>query len=85
MENFKDISTLFGKLLGPKKNEIDIDLPITKMHHKLTKTLLWFRCILVTGLHWVGYPIQCFGVPAVPQETLNTYCWLKNTFVVPSK
>ena len=81
MDIFRGIVGFLPKF-SSKQNKIEITHPITKMHHRLTCSLLAIRCILVSGFHWVGTPIECWGAP-VPQNTLNTYCWLKDTYTIP--
>ena len=61
----------------------DIDSPFFKLHYRITCTLLFIACILVTANHLIGNTIDCISSKAIPSNVLNTYCWIMSTFSVP--
>lgn len=61
----------------------DIDSPFFKLHYRTTATILFTCCLLVTANDLIGSTISCFGAENVPDNVLNTYCWIMSTFSVP--
>ncbi|XP_045616194.1 innexin inx2 [Procambarus clarkii] len=67
------------------KNCADIDSAVFKLHYRLTATLLFGFCLLVTANSLVGDPISCVhdAHPKMPDKVVNTYCWIHTTFTLP--
>ena len=43
-----------------------------------------FNSILVSAKQYVGNPIDCIHSKDIPEEVLNTYCWIHSTYTIPS-
>ncbi|XP_069946785.1 innexin inx2-like [Cherax quadricarinatus] len=67
------------------KNCADIDSAVFKLHYRLTATMLFCFCMLVTANSLVGEPINCVhgDHPMLPDKVVNTYCWIHTTFTLP--
>lgn len=66
-----------------KVPEVVIDDPIFRMHYKFTGLALLFVSILVSGYQFFGNPIMCIQKDDIPEQLLNTYCWIEGTFTLP--
>jgi len=62
----------------------DIDSSFFKLHYRTTTSILFICCLLVTANDLIGSTISCIG-GSIPDNVLNTYCWITSTFSVPSK
>ncbi|KFM76202.1 Innexin inx2, partial [Stegodyphus mimosarum] len=71
----------FKKVL--KVPTVIIDDPIFRLHYKFTGLALLFASILVSGYQFFGKPILCIQRDDVPENLLNTYCWIEGTFTLP--
>ncbi|XP_050308386.1 innexin shaking-B isoform X1 [Anthonomus grandis grandis] len=58
------------------------DSVIFRIHTKLTVAILITLTILVTTRQYVGNPIDCIHIRDIPEDVLNTYCWIHSTFIV---
>ncbi len=63
----------------------DIDSPFFKLHYRTTATLCFLCCLLVTANDLIGPTISCISNGGVPDNVLNTYCWIMSTFSVPGE
>ncbi|XP_054155410.1 innexin inx2-like [Oppia nitens] len=69
-----------------KLDTIYIDNNVFRMHYKLTVALLIGSSLLVTSSQLFGDPISCIGAnddTQVPEQVLQTYCWIHSTFTLP--
>lgn len=66
-----------------KVPKVVIDDPIFRMHYKFTGLALLFASILVSGYQFFGDPIMCIQKDDIPEQLLNTYCWIEGTFTLP--
>ncbi|GIX93504.1 innexin inx2 [Caerostris darwini] len=66
-----------------KVPSVVIDDPIFRLHYKFTGLALLFASILVSGYQFFGDPIMCIQRDDVPDQLLNTYCWIEGTFTLP--
>ncbi|KAF8773766.1 innexin inx2-like [Argiope bruennichi] len=66
-----------------KVPSVVIDDPIFRLHYKFTGLALLFASILVSGYQFFGNPIMCIQRDDVPEQLLNTYCWIEGTFTLP--
>ncbi|KAG8190389.1 hypothetical protein JTE90_022032 [Oedothorax gibbosus] len=66
-----------------KVPEVVIDDPIFRIHYKFTGLALLFASILVSGYQFFGNPIMCIQKDDIPEQLLNTYCWIEGTFTLP--
>ena len=40
--------------------------------------------MIVTTRQYVGNPIDCIHTKDIPEDVLNTYCWIHSTYTIPS-
>jgi len=40
--------------------------------------------LIVSAKQYVGNPIDCIHSKDIPEEVLNTYCWIHSTYTIPS-
>ncbi|XP_015913017.1 innexin inx2-like [Parasteatoda tepidariorum] len=81
---------LFGDLKGFFKvrrvkdtnRVIVVDNFIFRLHYRITIVILIAFSIAVTGRQYVGDPIDCISKDDIPNELLDTYCWITTTFSV---
>eukprot|EP00095_Tigriopus_kingsejongensis_P005711 maker-scaffold459_size165548-snap-gene-0.22 protein:Tk05711 transcript:maker-scaffold459_size165548-snap-gene-0.22-mRNA-1 annotation:"hypothetical protein SINV_06455" len=67
-----------------KSKAITIDNWIFRLHYPVTFSILVTFALLVTANQYLGDPIDCI-VEEVPQDVMDTYCWIYSTFSVSSK
>merc|ERR1711955_139373 len=76
---------LFGEVKSLiKLDKVCIDNNIFRLHYKVTFIILLTCGILVTSKQYIGDPIDCI-VEGIPEEVMDTYCWIHSTFSVSSK
>merc|ERR1711962_1426579 len=76
---------LFGEVKSLiKLDKVCIDNNIFRLHYKVTFIILLTSGILVTSKQYIGDPIDCI-VEGIPEEVMDTYCWIHSTFSVSSK
>ena len=79
----KDIGGELKKLI--KFDSIKIDNNVFRLHYKAT-FLFMFCASLLTTLHtYVGDPIDCIVDKKIPQEMMDSYCWIHSTYSIPSR
>lgn len=67
-----------------KVTHIHIDSPIFRLHYSLTVLILVAFSLIVTTRQYVGNPIDCVHTKDIPEDVLNTYCWIHSTYAVSS-
>lgn len=67
-----------------KFDDTTTDNLVFRLHTKLTVLALVTCSLLVTAQQFIGDPIDCV-VYAVPQDVMDTYCWIHSTFSIPSR
>merc|ERR1719188_2712002 len=77
-------------VFGPVKDflsldKICIDNNIFRLHYKATVIVLITCSLLVTSRQYIGDPIDCIVDPDVPQNVMDTYCWIHSTFSIPNR
>ncbi|XP_064481472.1 innexin inx2-like [Ornithodoros turicata] len=73
----------FGRLKYLIKIEtVVIDNHVFRLHYKVTVALLLAFTILVTSRQYIGDPIDCISKDSVPNQILDTFCWIHSTFSV---
>nr|BDT61663.1 MAG: innexin [Marsupenaeus japonicus endogenous nimavirus]BDT62322.1 MAG: innexin [Melicertus latisulcatus majanivirus] len=80
------LSTLRGILQG--KRNADIENIMSKLHYRVTTTVLFSFCLIVTTNTLVGDPISCIvdrTNPKLSDKVINTYCWIHTTFTIPNR
>ncbi|XP_063696774.1 innexin shaking-B [Culicoides brevitarsis] len=63
-------------------NHVKIDSTIFRLHTNATVILLVTFSIAVTTRQYVGNPIDCVHTRDIPEDVLNTYCWIHSTYTV---
>ena len=61
-----------------------IDSTIFRLHYNASVTFLLAFSVLVTTRQYVGNPIDCIHTKDIPEDVLNTYCWIHSTYTIPS-
>jgi len=64
---------------------ICIDNNIFRLHYKATCIILITSSLLVTARQYIGDPIDCIVDPDIPQNVMDTYCWIHATFSIPNR
>ena len=60
-----------------------IDNMVFRAHYRITSAILFACCIIVSANNLIGDPINCLSDGAVPENVINTYCWITYTFTLP--
>ncbi|XP_044730114.1 innexin shaking-B isoform X2 [Chrysoperla carnea] len=63
---------------------VKTDSIVFRLHCNATVILLVTFSIAVTTRQYVGNPIDCVHTRDIPEEVLNTYCWIHSTYIVES-
>ena len=75
---------VFGSVKGLLKlDSVNIDNTIFRLHYKATVIVLICLSLLVTSRQYIGDPIDCI-VEGVPDNVMDTYCWIQSTFTIPA-
>ncbi len=61
-----------------------IDSTIFRLHYTFTVMCLLAFSLIVTTRQYVGNPIDCVHTKDIPEDVLNTYCWIHSTYTIPS-
>lgn len=86
----KDPSQSLGELrnfISWIQGSVRIDSYVSTLHHTCTTALLLACCFLVSFQQYFGEPIQCLQEtenPTIPEDVMNTYCFISTTYTVPS-
>ncbi|XKL67313.1 hypothetical protein PGB90_002804 [Kerria lacca] len=67
-----------------KVSHIHIDSPIFRLHYSITVLMLTAFSLIVTTRQYVGNPIDCIHTKDIPEDVLNTYCWIHSTYTLKS-
>ncbi|KAG6439477.1 hypothetical protein O3G_MSEX000804, partial [Manduca sexta] len=59
-----------------------IDSIAFRLHCGATTAALLAASAALTTRHLVGNPIDCIHTRDIPEDVLNTYCWIHSTFTV---
>ena len=85
-----DIGEELKKLIN--LDSIKIDNNVFRLHYKVTFLIMFCASLLTTLCTYVGDPIDCIGPidqdtkkSVIPEEMLDSYCWIHSTFTVPSR
>ncbi|RZC36280.1 Innexin domain containing protein, partial [Asbolus verrucosus] len=63
-------------------NHIHTDSPVFRLHYSITVLILIAFSLIVTTRQYVGNPIDCIHTKDIPEDVLNTFCWIHSTFTV---
>ena len=76
---------IFRELRGLLRvSHVHIDSWVFRMHYSVTTTCMFAFSIIVSAKQYVGNPIDCIHSKDIPEEVLNTYCWIHSTYTIPS-
>lgn len=65
-----------------KISHVHIDTAVFRLHYSLTVILLISFSLIVTTRQYVGNPIDCIHSKDLPEDVLNTYCWIHSTYTI---
>ncbi|XP_013793461.1 innexin shaking-B-like [Limulus polyphemus] len=65
-----------------KVRPVSIDNTVFRLHWLFTTVFLLAFSILVTTSQYVGNPIHCMPIGGVPDDLLESFCWIHSTFSV---
>ncbi|XP_015913014.2 innexin inx2-like isoform X1 [Parasteatoda tepidariorum] len=66
-----------------KVDSIQNDNNIFRLHYRFTVLVLVGFSILVSCRQYLGDPIDCIQSDDIPENVLETYCWVHSTFTLP--
>ena len=76
---------IFRELRGLLRvSHVHIDSWVFRLHYSVTTTCLFAFSLIVSAKQYVGNPIDCIHSKDIPEEVLNTYCWIHSTYTIPS-
>lgn len=67
-----------------KVSHIKTDSPVFRLHYSITVMILMSFSLIVTTRQYVGNPIDCVHTKDIPEDVLNTYCWIHSTYTLKS-
>lgn len=67
-----------------KVSHVHIDSSVFRLHYSITVMILLAFSLIVTTRQYVGNPIDCIHAKEIPEEVINTYCWIHSTYTIPS-
>ena len=77
--------TEFGDYLQYLKfDSVIIDNNVFRLHYKITCMIFLCSSALTLMGDYIGDPIDCM-VDGIPNDLMDTYCWIHSTFSVPSR
>lgn len=81
---FKMLDIFRGLKNLVKVNHITTDSPVFRLHYSITVMVLMSFSLIVTTRQYVGNPIDCVHTKDLPEDVLNTYCWIHSTYTLKS-
>ena len=71
---------VFRGLKGLTKiSHVTIDSTIFRLHYSVSVAFMLAFSLIVTTRQYVGNPIDCVHTKDIPEDVLNTYCWIHST------
>lgn len=67
-----------------KISHVHIDSPVFRLHYSITVMMLIAFSLIVTTRQYVGNPIDCVHTKDLPEDVLNTFCWIHSTYSIRS-
>ncbi|KAL1131820.1 hypothetical protein AAG570_011432 [Ranatra chinensis] len=65
-----------------KVSSVHVDSPVFRLHYSITVMILLAFSLIVTTRQYVGNPIDCVHTKDIPEDVLNTYCWIHSTYTM---
>ena len=88
LEHFPLVGAMLDIFRGLKSfikvSHVQTDSTVFRIHYSVTVLILIAFSLLVTTRQYVGNPINCIGSKDIPEDVLNTFCWIHTTYHVPS-
>lgn len=78
LDIFRGLKTLI------KVSHVKIDSPVFRLHYSITVMVLMAFSLIISTRQYVGNPIDCVHTKDVPEDVLNTYCWIHSTYTLKS-
>ena len=76
---------IFRELRGLLRvSHVHIDSWVFRLHYSVTTTCMFAFSLIVSAKQYVGNPIDCIHSKDIPEDVLNTYCWIHSTYTIPS-
>ncbi|CAB4057722.1 inx [Lepeophtheirus salmonis] len=76
---------IFRELRGLLRvSHVHIDSWVFRLHYSVTTTVMFAFSLIVSAKQYVGNPIDCIHSKDIPEDVLNTYCWIHSTYTIPS-
>lgn len=82
LRSFKMLDIFRGLKSLIKISHVHIDTAVFRLHYSLTVILLISFSLIVTTRQYVGNPIDCIHSKDLPEDVLNTYCWIHSTYTI---
>ncbi|CAG4927652.1 unnamed protein product [Colias eurytheme] len=76
------LTSIYALLAGGQGVNPKIDSIAFRLHCGATTAALLAASAALTTRHLVGNPIDCIHTRDIPEDVLNTYCWIHSTFTV---
>lgn len=67
-----------------KVSHVKTDSPVFRLHYSITVMILMSFSLIITTRQYVGNPIDCVHTKDIPEDVLNTYCWIHSTYAIKS-
>ncbi|KAJ4427817.1 hypothetical protein ANN_25545 [Periplaneta americana] len=67
-----------------KVSHFHVDSPVFRLHYSITVMMLIAFSLIVTTRQYVGNPIDCVHTKEIPEDVLNTFCWIHSTYTLKS-
>ena len=64
--------------------QVCTDSWVFRLHYRLTTTVMLAFSIVISASQYVGNPIDCIHTNDIPEDVVNTYCWIHSTYTIPS-
>ncbi|XP_018334680.1 innexin shaking-B-like [Agrilus planipennis] len=63
-------------------SHVHIDSVVFRLHYSITVIILIAFSLILTTRQYVGNPIDCVHTKDIPEDVLNTFCWIHSTYTV---
>lgn len=76
LDIFRGLKTLI------RVSHVHIDSAVFRLHYSITVLILIAFSLIITTRQYVGNPIDCIHTKDIPEDVLNTFCWIHSTYTV---
>ncbi|EDW29967.1 GL15920 [Drosophila persimilis] len=67
-----------------KVSHVKTDSIVFRLHYSISVMILMSFSLIITTRQYVGNPIDCVHTKDIPEDVLNTYCWIQSTYTLKS-